>query len=127
MIYRLLVDYPDPHNALLNHLAHLVGLTGRSVSIPWNKRIARRVTGGSFGPLALVMFRQGLCSPSISNRRARFYFTERGWSKVGRHVAAGAHRLAHVVKVIRPKEPDHSQVIYRDALQVAVLPKTRRA
>jgi hypothetical protein len=56
-IYRLLVDYPDPHNAFLNHLARLVGLTGRSVPIPWNKRIARRMAGGSFGPLALIMFR----------------------------------------------------------------------
>jgi hypothetical protein len=31
-----------------------------------------------------------------------------------------------VVKVIRSKEPERSQVIYRDALQVALLPKTRR-
>jgi len=32
-----------------------------------------------------------------------------------------------VVKVIRRKEPDRSQVIYRDALQIALLPNTRRA
>ncbi|HXG78631.1 MAG TPA: hypothetical protein VNJ31_04720 [Methyloceanibacter sp.] len=123
MIYRLLVDYSDPRNAVLNHLYQLVG---RAVPIPWNKRVARRLAGGSFGPLALIMFREGLRSPAISNRRARFYFTERGWSKVGRHVAAEARRLGHIVKIVRRKEPDRSQIIYRDLLQVAILPKTRR-
>jgi len=59
MIYRLLVDYPDPHNVLLDHLVRLVG---RAVPIPWNKRVARRLAGGSFGPLALIMFQQGLRS-----------------------------------------------------------------
>jgi hypothetical protein len=34
----------------------------------------------------------GLQAPNISNRRARFYFTERGWQKTGRLVAAEARR-----------------------------------
>jgi hypothetical protein len=123
MIYRLLVDFPDPQNAFVRRLYHL---GGGSVPVPWNKRIARYLRGGSFGPLAEIMFSQGLRSPPISNRRARFYFTERGWSKVGRHVAAEARRLGHIVKVVRRKEPDRSQIIYRDTLQVALLPKTRR-
>jgi hypothetical protein len=123
MIYRLLVDFPDPHNAFFSRLYHLAG---GSVPVPWNKRIARRLVGGSFGPLADIMFVLGLRATPIGNRRARFYFTERGWSKVGRHVAAEARRFGHVVKVIRSKEPERSQVIYRDALQVALLPKTRR-
>jgi hypothetical protein len=68
------------------------------------------------------MFAGGLRSPNIANRRARFYFTERGWRKVGRHVAGEARRIGHIVKVIRRKEPARSQVVYRDALQVALLP-----
>jgi hypothetical protein len=63
----------------------------------------------------------GLQAPNISNRRARFYFTERGWQKTGRVVAAEARRRGEVVKVIRRKQPRRSQ-IYRDDLQVAILP-----
>jgi hypothetical protein len=61
MIYRLLVDFPDPHNAFISRLYHL---TGGSVPVPWNKRIARRLVGGSFGPLADIMFIRGLRAPS---------------------------------------------------------------
>jgi hypothetical protein len=121
MIYRILVDYPDPQHALLRWMLEIAELP-----IPWSKRVERRLTGGSFGPLAAVMFERGLRSPSIGNRRARFYFTERGWRKVGRHVTAEARRLGHVVKVIRRKEPERSQIIYRDALQVAILAQKAR-
>jgi hypothetical protein len=119
VIYRILVDFPDPQNELL---AHLYRLGGGAISIPWSKRVERRLAGGSYGPLAIVMFAGGLRSPNIANRRARFYFTERGWRKVGRHVAGEARRIGHIVKVIRRKEPARSQVVYRDALQVALLP-----
>jgi hypothetical protein len=61
-------------------------------------------------------------APNISNRRARFYFTEHGWQKIGRLAAAEATRRGHVVKVIRRKQPDRSQIVYRDDLQVAILP-----
>ena len=120
VIYRLLVDYPDPQNEFLSSVFEFVA---GAVPIPWSKRIARRLAGGSNGRLAVVMFARGLRSPSITNRRARFYFTERGWRKVGRHVTAEARRMGHVVKVIRCKEPDRSQVIYRDNLQLALLPR----
>lgn len=120
MIYRILIDFPDPQQALLAHLFHL----GRgALPIPWSKRIERRLAGGSYGRLAIVMLLHGLRSPRITNPRARFYFTERGWRKVGRHVAAEAKRLGHVVKVVRHKEPDGSQIVYRDALQIALLPR----
>ena len=66
-----------------------------------------------------------LVGPNISNRRARFYFTERGWQKVGRLAAAEARRRGHVVKVIRRKQPRRSQIVYRDDLQVAILPRRR--
>jgi hypothetical protein len=69
----------------------------------------------------------GMCpgelrAPNIANRRARFYFTERGWQKIGRFVATEARRAGHVVKVIRRKQPSRSQIVYRDNLQVAILP-----
>jgi hypothetical protein len=116
MIYRILVDYPDPLHAVFRGMFELAQLP-----IPWSKRVERRLAGGSFGLLAGVMFARGLRSPNITNRRARFYFTERGWRKVGRHVTAEARRLGHVVKVIRRKEPERSQIIYRDPLQLAIL------
>jgi len=64
-----------------------------------------------------------LRAPNISNRRARFYFTERGWKKIGRFVATKAGRAGYVVKVIRRKQPGRSQIVYRDDLQVAILPR----
>ena len=44
--------------------------------------------------------------PHITNPRARFYFTEAGWAKVGKDVAANAQREGRVVKVIRRKNPE---------------------
>ena len=64
-----------------------------------------------------------LVAPSFDNRRARFYFTEAGWKQVGRNVAANARREGRVVKIIRQKNPLKSQVVYRDALQVAIVPR----
>lgn len=67
-----------------------------------------------------------LKAPDINNERARFYFTERGWKLIGRHLAAMAVRHGHVVKIIRRKNPDRSQIVYEDELQVAILPMKRR-
>jgi hypothetical protein len=60
--------------------------------------------------------------PRLSNPRARFYFTEAGWEKYGRHVYAAARKQGHAVRVIRRKNPAHSQIVYQDAYQVAILP-----
>ena len=60
--------------------------------------------------------------PHITNPRARFYFTEAGWEKVGKAVVANAQREGRVVKVIRRKNPAASQIVYQDALQVAIIP-----
>jgi hypothetical protein len=94
----------------------------QNVAIPWSQE-DQSITGASYGFLADVTHERGLRGPSITNLRARFYFTESGWEQVGRHVAAEARRLGHVVKVIRRKEPNLSEVVYRDDLQVAVLPR----
>jgi hypothetical protein len=64
--------------------------------------------------------------PHIGNRRARFYFTEEGWHKFGRTVLMDARRLGIMVRVVRLKNPPLSQTIYRDKLQVAILPPGRR-
>jgi hypothetical protein len=64
----------------------------------------------------------GLQALNIWNRRARFYFTKRGWQKTGRVVAAEARQRGNVVKVTRRKQPGRSQIVYRDDLQVAILP-----
>ena len=64
--------------------------------------------------------------PNIANPRARFYFTEAGWDQVGKAVAANARREGRVVRVIRRKNPEASQVVYQDALQVAIVPLKRR-
>jgi hypothetical protein len=60
--------------------------------------------------------------PRITNARARFYFTEAGWERVGRSVAANARQEGRVVKVIRRKNPETSQIVYQDELQVAIIP-----
>jgi hypothetical protein len=73
------------------------------VAYPFNKRTDRdyqddtRLGGAGYGRLADIMQDSGLRAPAISNPRARFYFTELGWLTVGRHVAAEARRLGHVV------------------------------
>ncbi|MEN9936179.1 MAG: hypothetical protein RLZZ387_2758 [Chloroflexota bacterium] len=63
-----------------------------------------------------------LTMPRVTNSRARFYFTDAGWEQVGKGVAANARREGRVVKVIRRKNPHPSQIVYRDALQVAIVP-----
>ena len=69
---------------------------------------------------------RGLPAPAVTNPRARFYFTERGWHAVGQHVYAEAKRRGHVVSVLRRREPADSQVVFRDEWQVAILPNRRR-
>ena len=75
--------------------------------------------GDCFGA---VMFLHGLRAPLIQNPRARFYFTERGWNKVGRFVAGYARKKGFLMQVIRRKNPSASQIVYQDDLQMALLP-----
>jgi hypothetical protein len=69
-----------------------------------------------------VMFLHGLRAPLIQNPRARFYFTERGWNKVGRFVAGYARKKGFLMQVIRRKNPSASQIVYQDDRQMALLP-----
>ena len=56
------------------------------------------------------------------NPRTRFWFTEKGWARYGRRVAAEARATGRTYRVMRAKNPPRSAVVYRDAWQVAVLP-----
>ena len=122
MIYRVLLDTDD-----------LVGWGNRerAVSISRSLGVAapRIMRGIMYYPRA-SLDENGIEAPGIGNRRARFYFTQAGWEKVGRRLAAEAKRHGHSVKVIRRKEPRESQVVYRDELQIAILstrPENRRS
>jgi hypothetical protein len=83
--------------------------------------------GGSHGKgLADHMYDLGLPAPYLTNERGRFCFTEHGWRTMGRKLAAEGRRRGHVVQVIRRKNPRRSQVLYRDAVQLAILPEPAR-
>ena len=63
------------------------------------------------------------------SRRARFYFTEKGWDLYGRDICKEAYQYAyrngHNFRVIRRKNPHRGEVACRDDIQVALLPKRR--
>jgi hypothetical protein len=107
MIYRILIDsvayLHDPQS-------------GNLYTAPSGTRMRGVFTAGFSEGLGDIPF------PRVTNPRARFYFTEAGWTTYGRNVAAAARRHGHAVRVIRRKNPSRSRVVYRDAYQVAVLP-----
>lgn len=102
MIYRMLVD--ECLEGIPTGQGRLVGLMNSHL-------------------LSGLMDRLGLRNPNLQNLKARFYFTETGWREVGKLIAGEARRQGHVVKVLRRKEPADSQVVYRDELQLAILPR----
>lgn len=69
------------------------------------------------------MVQLGFKAPDVRNfnRRARFYFTEKGWDTFGRQVCAIATKRGLNPKVVRKKNPKRSDVIYADGYQVAIL------
>lgn len=77
---------------------------------------------GAASGLSDVMWELDLPAPQITNRRARFYFTETGWRKIGLKLVRAARERGHVVQVIRRKNPERSQIVFQDQLQVAILP-----
>jgi hypothetical protein len=112
MIYRVLLDTGD----LVDW-----GNEERAISISRGVAPPRIMRGISYY-VGELLDENGIKSPDISNRRARFYLTQAGWDKIGRRLAAEAKRHGRSVKVIRRKDPKESQVVYRDELQIAVLP-----
>lgn len=77
--------------------------------------------------LSGMMDRLGIHPPTgLNNQRVRFYFTEKGWRQAGRLIAVEAKEKGHTIRVIRRKEPNASQVAFRDELQLAMLPSRRK-
>jgi len=69
----------------------------------------------------------GMKSPKKKiNNRARFYFTERGWEKVGRIIMKEMNENGFHVRVEKRKNPKASNVTYADSYQVALLPNKRK-
>jgi hypothetical protein len=100
-------------------------ILARSTSPVWDE--ARKVWSEEPGRL-MGGFMAGLDGfdlkyPTITNRRARFYFTEAGWQKVGRLIVARARQRGVMLRVLQGKEPRKSQIVYADELQVAILPR----
>jgi hypothetical protein len=127
MIYRILVDELDEGLNFMLSLRHpnpVIAAILADLQTSWRAEAVRKLRGvNTFGA---QMDQKGLRRRRISNKRARFYFTELGWRKVGRFVAAEAKRTGRVVKVIRRKQPDRSQIVYQDELQLAVLRRSNR-
>jgi hypothetical protein len=59
-------------------------------------------------------------------QNSRFFFTERGWREIGRHVVAGSQRSGQRVRVIAVKESSVN-VVWGDEFEVAVQPKKPRS
>ncbi len=56
----------------------------------------------------------------LRNRRARFYFTLRGWHHYGQHVFGEAIRRGMTVVIERRKRPRKELIVYQDRWQVAI-------
>jgi hypothetical protein len=81
----------------------------------------KELKGAAVG-LSDLMWKLKLPAPLITNPRARFYFTELGWRKIGCVLASEAKKRGHVVQVMRRKNPRRSQIVFADKLQMAILP-----
>lgn len=60
------------------------------------------------------------------NRNVRFYFTEEGWRQYGRPTITACQQTGQKYRVVRIKE-NAVDVVYRDAVQVAVRPLRKRS
>jgi hypothetical protein len=61
-------------------------------------------------------------------RNAKFYFTERGWREIGRHVVAACKSVEQQYRIIRVKERDVN-VVWRDShydTEVAAQPRKKK-
>lgn len=108
MIYRIVVARPGVPGAgsVLGDLMRELGLEPPDLDAPK-------------GPLAFGIrwypFR-------YRKKGVTFWFTERGWREIGRHVVAEAQKQGVKVRVLKRKNPPRSEVVYKDEWQVALLP-----
>ncbi len=68
----------------------------------------------------------GLSMPHLDVPRARFWFTEAGWTRFGIAVVKDHEAAGLRVRVLRQKNPPDSAIVYRDTWQVALLPPNQR-
>lgn len=61
----------------------------------------------------------------IFHPRARFFFTEKGWKKYGKHILASLMKTEARVQVLSVKE-NSIEVDYKDKWQVAARPKHKK-
>lgn len=120
MIYRMLVEGENMNAPLVRN----------DLSQPWR---FQKCLAGPTGNLtvAFAMADSGLWGPPPKVRipdKARFWFTEEGWTRYGCKLAAQArNQFGFVVKVIKRKNPKKSSVVYQDEFQVALLPECPRS
>jgi hypothetical protein len=88
-------------------------------------KYGNKLKGARYG-LSDLMWELHLPAPELNNPRTRFYFTELGWRKIGRLLVREAKKRGYMLKVIRRKNPRRSQIVYRDKLQMAILPNKRK-
>src|SRR4051812_34729169 len=63
---------------------------------------SRKLQGPTSNPrLHEIMLKSAMPKPIIANKRARFYFTDLGWHKVGSIIFHEAKSLGHLVKYTR--------------------------
>jgi len=62
----------------------------------------------------------------VTNKKARFYFTEKGYKKFGKSIIESAIKEKQILQVIKRKNPKKSQIVYEDEYQVAILPEKKR-
>lgn len=87
-------------------------------------KIITRLMGVGVAGFGFLM--EDLPVPTITNRRARFYFKLKGWHKFGQHIYWAARKRGHTVQLQRRSRPPGSRIIYEDEYQLAVLPPKRR-
>jgi hypothetical protein len=122
MLHRIQIDGITSDEQDFRDLFNL--LSGNQVEVFRDSR--REMRGPSCSPrLCELMRRAGLPARRLTNRRARFYFTDRGWHAVGASLLHEAKALGYTVKYTRRGRPGKSQVVYQDQYQVALLPNRR--
>jgi hypothetical protein len=114
----------DEYNAVIRATAHYTGVSEDEA----HALVARFRKTGVMGVGNDVVFAAwgDLPMPRRAiNKNCRFYFTEVGWRRYGRATIRACQQTGQRYRVLRVKEHTVA-VIYRDALQVAVRPRTPR-
>ncbi len=114
----------DEYNAVIRGTAHHSGISedeARALFARFRKTgvmgVGNDVVFAAWGDMPLPRH--------AVNKHCRFFFTEAGWRRYGRATITACQQTGQHYRVVRMKE--HAvEVIYRDAVQVAVRPRKRR-